>query len=63
MFGETLGRLHLQKQSIESTGRKSKALRRAEKADKLAEKASAEAELDKEKDEMDREVKVSLGME
>jgi ribosome production factor 2 len=63
LFGETLGRLHLQKQSIESTGRKSKALRRAEKAEKQAEKESTEAELDKEKDETDHEVKVSLGME
>lgn len=63
VFGETLGRLHISKQSIENTGRKSKALRRAEKADKQAEREATEADLDKEKDEMEHEVKQTLGMD
>lgn len=63
LFGETVGRIHLKKQAIESTGRKSKALRRAEKAEKQAEKESAEADLEKEKEEIEHEVKQSLGME
>lgn len=62
LFGETLGRLHLSKQSIENTGRKSKALRRAEKAEKRAEKEANEADLEKEKDDMENEVKQTLGI-
>ena len=48
-FGETTGRLHLEKQDLAvATGRKTKALRDAERADKLAEKQIIEVELERE---------------
>lgn len=52
VFGETVGRLHLDKQNIEKMqGRKMKALRRAEKIAADEEKAAIEEELKREKEQ------------
>ena len=49
VFGETVGRVHLERQNIASaTGRKMKALRDSEKTDKLEEKQLVEEELARE---------------
>lgn len=62
LFGETVGRLHLEKQSLEHMGgRKSKALRRAEKAAAQEERAALEEELEREKDDMGREFEHTFG--
>ena len=64
IFGETIGRLHLEKQDVDKMGgRKSKALRRAEKAAALEEKEALEAELGREKDAMNQEFKQTYGFE
>lgn len=52
VFGETLGRLHLEKQNVDKMqGRKSKALRRAEKASAQEEADAIQKELDAEQQE------------
>jgi ribosome production factor 2 len=52
IFGETLGRLHLDKQAVDQRqGRKVKALRRAEKFAAQEEKAAIEEELTREKEQ------------
>lgn len=62
IFGETIGRLHLERQEIDKMGgRKSKALRRAEKADKEEERAAAEEELGRERGEMAAEFEQTYG--
>lgn len=62
IFGETIGRLHLEKQDVDKMGgRKVKALRRAEKAAKLEEIEALENELEKEKSEMGEEFKQTYG--
>ena len=62
VFGETIGRLHIEHQDVDKMGgRKSKALRRAEQTAKEEENAALEAELGKEKDEMDGEFKQTYG--
>lgn len=61
MFGETLGRLHLEKQDVAFTGRKSKALRRAEKMTKQEEMEALETELEREKEILDKEEKQTMG--
>lgn len=62
IFGETIGRLHLEKQDIDSkTGKKSKALRLAEKLEKDEERAAVESELGREGEEMSSEFKQAYG--
>lgn len=62
LFGETIGRLHLERQDIDNMqGRKSKALRRAEKAAHQEEQAALEEELKKEKSEMGQEFEQTYG--
>jgi ribosome production factor 2 len=64
LFGETIGRLHLEKQSIDKMqGRKSKALRRAEKLEKEEETAELESELQREQDESRMEFKQVYGFD
>jgi ribosome production factor 2 len=64
IFGETVGRLHLEAQDVNKMGgRKSKALRRAEKTAKEEEMAAQEAELGKEKEAMSGEFKQTYGFE
>ena len=62
LFGETLGRLHLEKQNLDKVGgRKSKALRKAAKLEKEEERAVIESELAKEKDAFNTEMKQAFG--
>jgi ribosome production factor 2 len=62
IFGETIGRLHLEKQDIDSkTGKKSKALRLADRLEKQEEKAAIESELGQEQAEMSNEFKQAYG--
>lgn len=62
LFGETIGRLHLEKQDIDKRqGKKSKALRLADKLEKSEEKAALENELGQEEDEMKSEFKQTYG--
>eukprot|EP00557_Chaetoceros_sp_GSL56_P008763 CAMPEP_0176497944 /NCGR_PEP_ID=MMETSP0200_2-20121128/12023_1 /TAXON_ID=947934 /ORGANISM="Chaetoceros sp., Strain GSL56" /LENGTH=354 /DNA_ID=CAMNT_0017896049 /DNA_START=8 /DNA_END=1072 /DNA_ORIENTATION=+ len=62
MFGETIGRLHLEKQNIEKMGgRKSKALRKAEAEEREEEKAAIDDELDREKEGMAAEFEQTYG--
>lgn len=62
IFGETIGRLHLEKQDIEKMGgRKSKALRKAEAIEKEEEKAAITDALDREKEEMAAEFQQTYG--
>mmetsp|Transcript_466 Transcript_466/g.677 ORF Transcript_466/g.677 Transcript_466/m.677 type:complete len:357 (-) Transcript_466:19-1089(-) len=64
LFGETVGRLHLEYQNVEkSQGRKSKALRIAAKEEAAEEKAAVEAELEREKEAMGMEFKQTYGFE
>lgn len=64
VFGETIGRLHLEKQEIDKMGgKKSKALRVAEKIEKAEEKKVTEMELGQEKSEMQAEFKQTYGFE
>jgi ribosome production factor 2 len=54
VFGETIGRLHLQKQNVDKLmGKKSKALRRAEQADAQEEADAIQRELDAEREQED----------
>ena len=64
IFGEVIGRLHIQNQDVEKMGgRKSKALRRAEKTAKAEENEALDAELEKEKEELQGEFKQTYGFE
>uniref|UniRef100_A0A6U3STN6 Ribosome production factor 2 homolog n=1 Tax=Ditylum brightwellii TaxID=49249 RepID=A0A6U3STN6_9STRA len=64
IFGETIGRLHLEKQDIDKRqGRKSKALRLADKISTEEEKAAIESELDMEGQEIGKEFKQTYGFE
>lgn len=64
LFGETVGRLHLERQYIDKMqGRKAKALRRAEKLEAEEEQAAAEEELEREKEAMRMEFKQTYGFE
>ncbi|CAB9512607.1 production factor 2 homolog [Seminavis robusta] len=64
MFGETIGRLHMNKQDIDKMqGRKSKALRRAEKMEAEEEKAAVERELESEQKQIGNEFKRDFGFE
>jgi ribosome production factor 2 len=64
IFGEVIGRLHLEKQDVEKMGgRKSKALRRSEKAAAEEEREAIETELGKEQEEMKQEFKQTFGFE
>mmetsp|Transcript_11864 Transcript_11864/g.34022 ORF Transcript_11864/g.34022 Transcript_11864/m.34022 type:complete len:360 (-) Transcript_11864:2233-3312(-) len=62
VFGEVVGRLHIEHQDVEKMGgRKSKALRRAEKTAKEEEDAALEAELGKEKEDLQGEFRQTYG--
>ena len=62
IFGETIGRLHLERQDIDSrSGKKAKALRLAEKIEKVEESAAIESELGREQAEMSSEFKQAYG--
>lgn len=62
IFGETIGRLHLERQDIDKrSGKKAKALRLAEKIEKAEEGAAIESELSQEKAEMSSEFKQAYG--
>ena len=62
VFGETIGRLHLERQDVDNRqGRKSKALRRAEKMAHQEEQEAIQNELDREKDGMDMEFQQTYG--
>lgn len=62
MFGETIGRLHLEKQDVDKMGgKKSKALRIAEKLEKEDEKKVVESALENEKNEMEAEFEQTYG--
>ena len=62
LFGETLGRLHLDKQNIDArSGKKSKALRLAERAEKEEDRAATENELQQEAEEMGSEFQQAYG--
>lgn len=64
IFGETIGRLHLEKQEIDKMGgRKSKALRLADKAEKEEEKKIQEAGLEMERDQAKAEFKQTYGFD
>lgn len=62
IFGETLGRLHLEKQHVDNrSGKKSKALRLAEALEKGEEREAIESELGKEGEEIDNEFEQAYG--
>ena len=62
IFGETIGRLHLERQNIEkSGGRKVKALRRAEQTERNEERMAIENELEQETKEIDTEFQSTFG--
>jgi len=64
VFGETVGRLHLEAQDVDKMGgRKSKALRRAEKTAKAEEDSALDDELGKEKEGIDGEFKQTYGFD
>jgi ribosome production factor 2 len=62
MFGERIGKLHLEKQDVDTMGgRKSKALRRADKISKAEEKEALEQELGQEKEEIGKDFQQTFG--
>ena len=62
IFGETIGRLHLEKQDIDKrSGKKSKALRLAEKLEREEEGAAIESELGREEEHMNDEFQQTYG--
>lgn len=64
MFGETIGRLHLEKQDIDKIGgKKSKALRIADKVERDEQNKITEEELQREKEEMQAEFKQTYGFD
>eukprot|EP00934_Nitzschia_sp_Nitz4_P008866 Nitzschia sp. Nitz4//scaffold1_size375055//19641//20687//NITZ4_000209-RA/size375055-processed-gene-0.405-mRNA-1//-1//CDS//3329540844//8856//frame0 len=64
LFGETIGRLHLEKQNVDQMGgRKSKALRRAEKMAAQEEAEALDEELGREEATMKQEFKQTFGIE
>lgn len=64
LFGETIGRLHVEKQDIDKMGgKKSKALRKAMQLEKKEERDQTEAELTKEKEELKTEFKQTYGFD
>ena len=62
IFGETIGRLHLERQDIDSrSGKKAKALRLAERIEKAEEGVAIESELEREEEMMNSEFKQAYG--
>jgi ribosome production factor 2 len=62
VFGESIGRLHLDKQNIDKIGgKKAKALRRAEKSAKDEENAELDDELDREMEQEKAEMRQTFG--
>jgi len=64
IFGETIGRLHLDKQDIDKMqGKRSKTLRIAGKIQAEEERAALEEELQREKEEMGKEFRATMGFD
>ena len=64
LFGETIGRLHLEKQDVDKMGgRKSKALRRAEQMAKQEEMEALENDLNQERESLHQEFRQTFGFE
>ena len=64
IFGETIGRLHIQPQDIDKMqGKRSKALKIAGKEEAQQEKMAIEEELEREKQELRKEFKQAFGFE
>jgi ribosome production factor 2 len=64
MFGETIGRLHVEKQNVDKMGgRKSKALRRADKTKAQEERDAVEQELGHEKNAIGQEFQQAYGFQ
>lgn len=64
VFGETIGRLHIEKQDVSKMGgRKSKALRRAEQTARAEENEALDDELGREKDATDGAFKQTYGFD
>lgn len=62
VFGETIGRLHMDKQDIDKLqGKKSKSLRRAERMEADEERAAVEKELEQEQKELGEEFQRDFG--
>lgn len=62
VFGETIGRLHLERQVVDKkSGRKVKALRRAEQNERREEKLAIESELQNESNELEQEFQNTFG--
>ena len=62
IFGETIGRLHLERQDVEKAGgRKVKALRRAEQTERNEERMAIENELQQETKDIDEEFQNTFG--
>ena len=62
IFGETIGRLHLERQDVEKAGgRKVKALRRAEQTERNEERMAIENELQQETKDIDEEFQSTFG--
>jgi ribosome production factor 2 len=62
LFGETIGRLHMERQDVDKkSGRKVKALRRAEQNERREEKLAIENELQAESNELDQEFQNTFG--
>jgi len=62
LFGETMGKLHMKKQNFDSiSGKKSKALKRADKIEKLKADETTEMEFDRENEEFQTEFKHNFG--
>jgi ribosome production factor 2 len=62
IFGETIGRLHLERQNVEKAGgRKVKALRRAEQTERNEERMAIETELEQETNQIEEEFQSTFG--
>ena len=62
IFGETIGRLHLERQDIDKMGgKKSKALRISDKLEKEEDRKAIDDELDRERGEMSAEFEQAYG--
>jgi ribosome production factor 2 len=64
LLGETIGRIHLQRQDVDKIGgKKVKALRRAEQAERREEQAALENDLARESDELGAEFRSAFGFQ
>jgi ribosome production factor 2 len=64
LFGETIGKLHISKQNVETMqSKKSKALRKAEKLEKEEDAAAIEQELEREKEDLKSSFRQTFGFD